>query len=629
MCGISGLFSFSEPVSHYRDAIEQSLLTMHHRGPDAQAVYANNSVLLGHVRLSIIDTSSGANQPFTDNSGRYTIVFNGEFYNFKDFYTELRTEGIQFKTTSDTEVLLYLYIKYREKCLEKIQGFFAFAVYDSQTNSLFIARDRMGIKPLYIHTNPSFICFASELHALMKYPFSRQINFDALYMYLQLHYVPAPLTMLHNVEKLMPGEYVHITANGTKKSRYYTIPSYIEGCNSIPYEQAKQQFYNYLEDAVASRLVSDVPLGTFLSGGIDSSVVSAIAAKFIPNIQTYSIGFSDNPYFDETHYAQAVANKIQSKHTVIPITNKEFSESVDHVLHHFDEPFADSSAIAVHALSKYVKQYVTVALSGDGADELLGGYRKHAAHVQSFKRSLPNMLLPIATPLLNILPQSRNNPITDIFRKAHKYSKALQLSKQDMYWLWCSLQSEYEAHLLVPNYTPSETYANTKQYYIQGINKNSTLNDILYADQLLVLSNDMLPKVDKMSMAHSLEVRSPFLDYRLIGFINSLPDTYKINGSIQKRILLDSCKHLLPQELYNRSKQGFEVPLHSWCTGAVLQQHISDLLSDDFVSKQGIFSQQQIKIILQKSKSSNPGDSASHIWALLVFQTWWNTYLKS
>ncbi|HON51797.1 MAG TPA: asparagine synthase C-terminal domain-containing protein, partial [Bacteroidales bacterium] len=389
----------------------------------------------------------------------------------------------------------------------------------------------------------------------------------------------------------------------------------------------QHELYSILEDAVFSRLVSDVPLGTFLSGGLDSSVVSAIAAQHISGLQTFSIGFSDNPYFDETHYAQAVAKKIQSKHTTIPITNKEFADAVHHVLHHFDEPFADSSAIAVYVLSKYVKQYVTVALSGDGADELLGGYRKHMAHMRSFQSSLTNMVLPSIAPLLRLLPQSRNNKLFDTFRKAYRYANALKLSKQDMYWLWCSLQSQHEVALLLPQYSFSEQYNKVKQYYIQGISQTSTLNDILYADQLMVLSNDMLPKVDKMSMAHSLEVRSPFMDYRLIAYINSLPESYKIHGTMQKRILFDACKHLLPQELYNRPKQGFEVPLHSWCTSSVLQQQIADLLSDDFIVKQEIFSLQQIQQIRQKLYSSNPGDSASHVWALLVFQTWWKTYM--
>ncbi|HPM13213.1 MAG TPA: asparagine synthase (glutamine-hydrolyzing) [Bacteroidales bacterium] len=628
MCGISGLFSFSNNALNYIHALDQSLVVMHHRGPDAQAVFHNNSAVLGHVRLSIIDMSAGANQPFSDTTGRYTMVFNGEFYNFKDFYKELSADGVEFRTTSDTEVLLYLYIKYGAACLQYIQGFFAFAVYDSLSESLFVARDRFGVKPLYVYSSNTFFCFASELQSLMQFPFERNINLDALYMYLQLLYVPAPLTMLQNVEKLMPGYYIEVSKLGISKHQYYTLPVYSNISPIIPYEQAQQEFYSVLENAVQSRLVSDVPLGTFLSGGLDSSVVSAIAAKHVTGLQTYSIGFTDNPYFDETSYAQAVARKIESNHTVIPISNSVFSESVSHVLQQFDEPFADSSAIAVYALSKYVKQYVTVALSGDGADELLGGYRKHAAHMRSFVPSISNSVLPYAEPILRMLPQSRNNKITDMFRKAYRYSKALRLSKQDMYWLWCSLQSEHEAQMLLPNYIPSLKYNSAKQLYVQGIHSHSNLNDVLYADQLLVLANDMLTKVDRMSMAHSLEVRSPFLDYRLISYVNSLPDSYKIHGSLQKRILFDSCKHLLPQELYNRPKQGFEVPLHSWCTGNVLQLHIQELLSDKMLNSQGIFSKERVGFLLQKLHSSNPGDSASVIWALLVFQTWYAKYIS-
>ena len=627
MCGITGIYSFKNQANSYTQEVWKSLETMKYRGPDAQAIFEHPTAILGHARLSIIDTSSTANQPFTDSSGRFTIVFNGEIYNFQSFYKELISDGITFRTTSDTEVLLYLFIKYGKDCLLKLQGFFAFAIYDNETKHLFIARDRMGIKPLYYFSNELFFCFCSELNGLMSYPFQRTINTTGLFSYLQLQYIPAPLSILQDAIKLMPGTYLEITKNGVQSHTYYTIPYSKKGNVTISYTEAQKQLYSILENAVKDRLISDVPLGTFLSGGIDSSIVSTLASRHVEKLQTFSIGFTDNPYFDETIYANLVAKKIQSEHTVIPISTKDFSEHVISVLESIDEPFADSSAIAVYVLSKYVKPYVTVALSGDGADEIFAGYNKHKAHYSLLENSIEKSIIPIIHPFVKHLPQSRNSKFGNTIRKINRFAEGLHLPTAEAYWRWCSVQSEFEAsRFLIENYS-NEDYLGAKLNYTKHFSKKNTINDILYADQILVLPNDMLTKVDRMSMANSLEVRSPFLDYRLIEFVNSLPPHFKIDTKFKKKILQYTFKNELPIELYNRPKQGFEVPLHFWCT-TILQDSIKELLSKDYLQKQKIFNWEPIEKLLIKLHSNNPGDSAAQVWALIVFQYWYKKYIN-
>lgn len=628
MCGITGIYSFDSHAKTYTQNVWNALQAIKHRGPDAQAVYEHDFVILGHTRLSIIDTSTAGNQPFTDASGRYTIIFNGEFYNFQSFYKELEQDGIHFTSTSDTEVLLYLYIKYGMQCLQKINGFFVFAVFDNVTHTLQIARDRMGVKPLYYYINDNFFCFCSEMSGLNNYPIEKQINTESLYLYLQLQYIPAPNSAIQNITKLLPGHYITIQNRECTIEQYYTLPYNPANNTNISYNQAQKDLYSLLNSAVQQRLIADVPLGTFLSGGIDSSIVSALASKHVSNLQTFSIGFKDNPYFDETKYANLTAKKIKSDHTVIQITTKDLENELLTVLDSLDEPFADSSAIAVYVLCKYVKQYVTVAISGDGADEVFAGYNKHAAHKKLLEKSLLNTIIPLVNTCTKHFPQSRNSSIGNIFRKINRFADGIQLTASEAYWRWCSVQSESDAKLFINSNIHFEQYLQTKNTYTSHFtDKNSTIQDVLYADQMLVLPNDMLTKVDRMSMANSLEVRSPFMDYRVIEFANNLPEQYKIDSKLKKKILQDTFREMLPIELYNRPKQGFEVPLHYWCT-TVLQEQIAEYLDSSFIQKQQIFNLDAVSNLRKKLHSNNPGDSAAQVWALLVFQYWWKKHCK-
>ncbi|MCQ2608484.1 MAG: asparagine synthase (glutamine-hydrolyzing) [Bacteroidales bacterium] len=623
MCGISGIYSFSKSAEQYISFVEKSIATLRKRGPEVQLVQCKGNAVLGHARLAILDTSAAGNQPFTDRTGRYTIVYNGEFYNYRDFYPELHADGITCTSTTDTEVLLYLYCKYGKDCVSKINGFFAFAIYDSLEDTLFVARDRMGIKPLYYIQTDSFFGFSSELKGILEFPFERQLNKNALFAYLQLMYVPAPMTMVQQVVKLMPGCSLFVSKKGVEEKRYFSLQTNSDAC--VPsYEEAQKTLVQKLTESVQMRLISDVPLGTFLSGGIDSSVVSTIASRYVDNLQTFSIGFKDNPYIDETKYARLVAKNIHSQHTEIQIDNQTLEESVYDILNSIDEPFADSSAIAVHVLCNRVKPYVTVALSGDGADELFAGYHKHMAHYRLQQHPRVNSLLALGHPLVKRLPQSRSNAVFNTFRKLVKYTEVAGMNPDDVYWKLCCFASQEQAlaELKDKHVDLQEIRA------LYSVEKSgSDINSVLLADQKLVLANDMLTKVDRMSMENSLEVRTPFLDHTLVDFVNSLPTEYKINGKMKKRILQDAFRKDLPAELYGRSKKGFEVPLQLWCKEAFLDLE-NQLLSPSFVKEQNIFESDAIINVVEQSKSYSQSFAPMQVWALLVFQSWWKRYFS-
>lgn len=627
MCGITGIFILNEKDKPYIDQIYSSVSVLNKRGPDGEGVYKHNNVALGHTRLSIIDTSSLASQPFTDTTGRYTIIFNGEFFNFKEHREQLKNSGIEFKSQSDTEVLLYLYIKEGPKCLEKINGFFAFAIYDKVKEELFIARDRMGVKPLLIYQDDTKFLFASEMKAIMNFNIPKEIDYTSLYTYLQLNYIPSPHSILKNVKKLRAGSYLLITKEKITEQEYYKIPFPSKSSIKLTsYENQKQELIKLLSNSVERRLVSDVPLGSFLSGGIDSSIIVALASQYTPGLKTFSIGFKNNPHFDETYYAELVANKYKTNHTTFSLTNDDLYNALFEVLDYIDEPFADSSALPVYILSKHSRKYVKVALSGDGADEMFAGYNKHKAELLARNQSLKNFILKNTSPLISLLPKSRNSKIQNKFRQLDRYIKGLRLSVENRYWYWCSLNNEYKASSLLKSRNDKE-YTDRKNKILENITSNGDINEILYTDMNLVLQNDMLTKVDLMSMANSLEIRNPFLDYNVVEFAFSLPVKYKITKEAGKKILRDTFREWLPPELYNRAKQGFEVPLLNWFRTDLKKLILDDLLEDSFIIEQNIFNITAINQLKRKLFSSDPNEVHAQIWGLIVFQHWWKKYM--
>jgi asparagine synthase (glutamine-hydrolysing) len=630
MCGITGIFAFNEIGRFNLPNISLATETLEHRGPDFQKVFVGDFVALGHRRLAIIDLNPQANQPMSAEDGRYQLVFNGEIYNYKSLRQGLAAKGISFETESDTEVLLQLLIHEGKDALNQLNGFFAFAFYDAKKEEMLVARDRYGIKPLYYLEDEDRFIFASELKAILKFGIEKAVDTHSLYTYLQLNYLPAPMSMVKGVKKLMPGHYARVKKKSVTIKSYYELKSTFDRPFHGRYEEVQSQLKTLMEKAVERRLVADVPLGTFLSGGIDSSIISALASKKVDDLHTFSIGYKGNSFFDETEYANAVAKHIGSKHQVFSLSLEDLYGYLPQMLKSFSEPFADSSALPVYALSQLTKENVTVALSGDGADELFAGYNKHAALYRLWHPGAKEKLVNALGPLWNLLPKSRNNPSGNLARQLKKFADASQLDIQSQYWLLASLQSTRKATDLLSNAVLEnidfEAFDSWKDQLLSRLNTPS-INQSLHLDQELVLQGDMLQKVDLMSMQHALEVRVPFLDHELVAFANSLPEEFKVNGKRKKMILQDTFRDVLPDKIYNRPKHGFEVPLLDWLRKDLKKDIESKWLDKELIEKQQVFDWEGVQALKKKLFSNNPEDSHAHIWALIVFQEWWENYM--
>lgn len=624
MCGIVGIVDFKRDVSFYEKNLSIAVKLLSKRGPDFQNTYKDQYVLFGHSRLAVIDTSANANQPFTDISGQYTIVFNGEIYNFRSLRKKLESEGFLFRTQSDTELLLYSYIKYGVKCLEQLNGDFSFAVYDKKNKQLFIARDRFGIKPLVFYRNGSTFIFSSEIKGILPFLETKpQMSNEALELYLQLNYIPAPFTIYNDIFKLKPAHYILIDEKRFDIKKYYFVPK--ENKNTIYDEKSVfESFSELFISSVEKRLISDVPIGTFLSGGIDSSIITAVAKQFKPDLATFTIQFTENKYIDESKDAERVAHYLQTNHHTIPVSQKAMLDEVYNVLDYLDEPFADSSAIAVSILAKYTRKNITVALSGDGADELLGGYQKHKAHDWAFKNAHKRYFLEIASTLAKPFPSSRKSFISNKIRQIQKLAEGLRLNPFERYWLWCCFQKPEYVNALLQN-----SIRFSHDIIKELVFTNSTnFNEVLYNDMHLVLANDMLFKVDSMSMLHSLEVRVPMLDHTLVDFVAVLPEKFKINNNAQKYILKQTIgSRLLPKDILSKPKHGFEIPIQQWLKGE-LNELITQYLNKENLEKHNLFNISEINKLKLQLQSVRPLDSAIHLWNLIVFQYWYvNKYL--
>ncbi|MCB0506966.1 MAG: asparagine synthase (glutamine-hydrolyzing) [Chitinophagales bacterium] len=631
MCGIAGAYTFKNKTIE-QQWLQNAAVSLNKRGPDFQNSISINNAALVHARLSIIDTSEAAHQPLFDSTERYAIIFNGEIFNFQTLKQELEQKGIVFKTHSDTEVLLNSYIVFGKDFLHKLNGFFAFAIYDKLDNSLFIACDRFGIKPLYYYQDEDYLFFASELKALLQFPIQKEINWSAASLYFQLNYIPGKNSIFKNIQRLEPGYQVFIRPAEIKIQKWYNIPYHATTAeqNPLTYEEQQKKLVDLLDDAVRLRLIADVPLGAFLSGGIDSSVITAMAARHTKNLNTFSIGFEGNDFFDETPYANLVAQHFKTNHTIFKLKNEDLFQSLHELLDYTDEPFADSSALLVNILSKYTRQHVTVALSGDAGDELFAGYNKHYGEWQARSNNWKTNIIQLLQPLWSALPKSRSGKISNKIRQLERFANGMELPPNERWWRWCCINDmQFVENLLGDKVDTALTeIIKTRQQYASLVSYDGTLNDNLLADVNMVLPYDMLTKVDRMSMRNSLEVRTPFLDYRVVEFAFSLPVSSKINAKMKKKIVQDAFRNYLPKELYNRPKKGFEVPLLQWFRTDLKDKILNDWLSDDYIQQQNIFNVDVIRNIKQQLFSNNPGDVHAQIWALIVFQNFWRKYME-
>ncbi len=620
MCGILGILTNEHIATDLESKLATGLNTLSKRGPDFRQTVVKNNIALGHARLSIIDTSDAANQPMFDPSERYGLVFNGEIFNYLEIKKKLITQGVAFTTSSDTEVLLHSLIENGLDAINELNGFFAFCFVDYQENTAIIARDRFGIKPLVYSWNESKLQFASEIKALLPLGIKKDIDKTALSAFFKFNYIPAPYTIFEDIKKLNPGEVLQWSNGKIEFKKYYTYhPSSkpFEGS----YDQAKQKVKSILETATERRMIADVPLGSFLSGGIDSSIVSTIASKLTTTLNTFSIGFKDQPQFDETQFANCVAKNINSNHTVFSLSNDDFLTHFEDTLTYLDEPFADSSALNMYILSKETKKKVTVALSGDGADELFSGYNKHQALWLADQKGAKNVVLKSASKFTDLLPKSRNGKWSNKVRQISKYGEGLRLNSKERYLSWASFMNNNVVDSLV---LESQLDAIALPYLEKEI---TDFNDYLYFDFNLVLEGDMLRKVDSMSMANSLEVRTPFLDYELVDFVFSLPSEFKIDKNNRKKILKDAFKEDLPQEIFNRGKKGFEIPLQNWFQNELRSYLSVHVFNEELIKGQGILNWDAVLKIKNQLYSSNPNEAVYNTWALLSFQKWYSLYL--
>lgn len=638
MCGIAGAFSYKNKLVQ-DEWLQNAAVSLKKRGPDNQNYVTIGKASLIHARLSIIDTSEQANQPIYDASGRYAIIFNGEIFNYQSIRHELQQKGVQFRTQSDTEVLLYAYIHFGNDCLHKLNGFFAFAVYDKEAEKLFIACDRFGIKPLYYYQDEDYFFFGSELKAILNFPVPKEINWSSVSLYFQLNYIPGKNSVFKDIQRLEPGSFIEINSRPSTVDRrpwsvqhWYTIPynALQAEQNQLSYSEQKKKFIDLMDDSVRLRLISDVPLGAFLSGGIDSSVVTAMAVRHTQHLNTFSIGFEGNGFFDETPYANLVAKHFNTNHTVFKLKNDDLFQSLHELLDYTDEPFADSSALLVNILSKFTRQQVTVALSGDGGDELFAGYNKHYGEWQTRSGSWQAKMIHLLQPVWERMPKSRSGKLGNKVRQLERFASGMDISPAERWWRWCCISDEaYTEKLLNDKVDKVLTdIIETRQQFSSVVDFDGTLSDCLLADVGMVLPYDMLVKVDRMSMLNSLEVRVPFLDYRIVEFAFSLPVSSKINGFLKKKIVQDSFREILPNELYNRPKKGFEVPLLQWFRTDLKDKILNDWLSDDYIRSQGVFNIEMIQELKQRLFSHNPGDVHAQVWALIVFQNFWRKYME-
>lgn len=629
MCGIAGIIAYDEVGLQRAGNMPNALKALSKRGPDGQGSFIFGNVTLGHARLSIIDTSTAASQPFTDPTGRYTMVFNGEIFNYQHLSEKLT--DFHPVSTSDTEVLLHLYIQHGPKMLEWLNGFFAFALFDRHLNTVTLARDRMGIKPLLIHRDDHAITFGSEMKALVALGVPKQMDIVSLAQYAQFNYTPFPHTIFNDVLEMEPGTWgeVNVGAQTWVTHRFYEIPKTVR--QPVPnYAQACGQLRDLLTASVQRRLIADVPLGAFLSGGVDSSVIVSIASKLQSNLSTFSIGYKEDPHFDESAFAEEVANHCGTQHTSFMLGDDELFGELEAVLNYIDRPFADSSALAVHILSRHTRKHVTVALSGDGADELFGGYNKHAAEMRALQPGIAERAVAALAPFWDVLPASRNSALGNKVRQLRKFAAAMRLAPHERYWQWASFMPEKEAKSLLLKWGVEDEnrYISRKNDLLAHLVQQPDMAAVLNTDLHQVLRNDMLTKVDLMSMANSLEVRVPFLDHTVVDFVAALPIEYRITRSERKKILKDAFRSDLPPGVFNRPKHGFEVPLLRWFRTGLRAMIENDLLSDRFIADQGIFAPEKVKAIRTKLFSADPGDSATHVWNLLVFQHWWKRNMQ-
>lgn len=626
MCGICGEFNFSKKNVN-KDIMHSMLEVLHHRGPDDEGMYIHETIGLGHKRLSIIDLDTGR-QPMSNEEKNIYIVFNGEIYNFRELRKELESSGHIFKTKSDTEVILHCYEEHGFESLKKLRGMFAFAIWDERSRVLFLARDRLGKKPLfYTFVQDTFI-FASEIKALLKHPsVKKDINLKAIDYYLTYQYIPAPMSIFKGIYALLPAHGMTVYEN-----RKHSINSYWEiefkQKTHLSLHEAEEVLLYKLREAVRARMISDVPLGAFLSGGIDSSIVVALMSEYSEKpVKTFSIGFEEES-FSEIIYARQIARKFNTDHHEF-IVKPDAVEILPKLVWHFEQPYADASALPTYYLARETRKHVTVVLNGDGGDENFAGYLRHSAHciASGITNAVPSF---IWSSLYRILPEIAHQ--RSLFRYFKRFTQAAGESPARRNLLWhCMFRNELKDSIY--SESMKEELKNVKAYsFMENVYRdahvNTMLDAVLYTDIKTYLPFDLLVKMDIATMAHSLEARSPFLDHEFMEWTATLPPSYKMHLYKGKYILKKCFKQVLPASILKRRKMGFGVPLEHWFRSTCLNTFMKEALLSSRSIGRGYFKEKAIEKLIQEHEQKK-FDHGYHLWSLLMLEMWHKVFMDS
>jgi len=628
MCGICGVINLESEEPVREDLLSKMSSVLRHRGPDdeGKVVLAGAKVGLAHRRLSIIDVEGG-HEPMSNEDETLWLVFNGEIYNFQQLRADLQEKGHRFRTKCDAEVILHCYEEKGIKALEDFRGMFAFAIYDEKAERLFLARDRLGQKPLVYALFGGRFYFASEIKSILQVPgIPREVEILALHHYLTYQYVPHPLTMFKGIYKLPPANYILLSKRGIEKGRYWQ-PDFSRQVD-LPEEEYLRQVRETLEEATRLRLISDVPLGAFLSGGIDSSIIVALMSLHSNRpVRTFSIGFEEKKY-DELQYARLIAKRYKTEHTEF-VVRPVCLEVLPDLIWHYDEPFADSSAVPTYYVARETSRFVKVALTGDAGDECFAGYpRYQAVKLSSYLDRLPEFLRGVLShPFWQRLPAPVEQK--SLRRRLKKFAKALSQSPEERYLRWiCIFDEELKDELYTEelkarlSFHPSSYYILEPYAHLKG---RDFLTRTTYVDLLTYLPSDLLVKVDIASMAHSLETRSPFLDHKVVELAGRMPVHLKLRAFKSKYILKKAFADLLPAEILNRGKMGFGVPISAWFRGE-LKSYVRGLLLDEKSVRRGYFRRETLERLLGEHIEGK-FDHGYRLWSLLVLEEWHRRFI--
>ncbi len=626
MCGIVG---FVRPEGRAADAelLARMNEAIHHRGPDEEGTYLRGRTGMAMRRLAIIDLKGGQ-QPIANEERTAWIVFNGEIYNFRELKDRLEKLGHRFRTDCDTEAIVHAYEQYGADCPKHLRGMFAFAIWDERKGELFLARDRVGKKPLlYAQVNGTLV-FGSEFQALLCHPeVGREVDREALHHYLTFMCVPAPLTAYRDIRKLEPGHSLTLTRDGQIKVERYWQPDFTKKIK-ISEEEAGERALELLREAVRVRLMSEVPLGAFLSGGIDSSTVVALMSEESSSpVKTFSIGFEEQD-FSELHHARRVAEHVGADHHEF-IVRPDALEVLPTLVEHYGEPYADSSAIPTYYVARETRRHVTVALNGDGGDECFAGYERYAAMQLSERyRKLPALLREkVIRKAVSMVPSSELRPSR--VRRLKRFLRAASLPPVERYLHWVSIiGAAAKEELYTDEFRRETAHLEDRRWlapWFARANGAGVVDASLLTDTMTYLPNDLLVKVDIASMAVSLEARSPFLDHHVIEFAASLPEGLKLRGLTTKYLLKKTLKKLLPSENLTRSKMGFGVPVGHWFRGQ-MQPFLREHLLSDRAARRGMFKPQAVRRMVDEH-TRGERDHTHPLWTLLMLELWFQRFI--